>query len=184
MSYVLSDCWRKKNSYKHEKISTINCTQIPSPSSFTRTVSIVLITATKTPCSTGLVTEEPKLSVKTVDTDSGGFITFLVTILTAVFFTICAEFANWTGPLTLPRFSLTSLRTTTTGVVTEVSVKSRLTAFCTGSSNAVAGRVNAVYITLMGTVRSVVHDITTYNSFKTPLKHIICIWLHMQFLTP
>ena len=46
-------------------------TQIPVQPLFTRTVFILKITTIQTPCSTGLIIEEPKLSVKTVNTDSG-----------------------------------------------------------------------------------------------------------------
>ena len=46
-------------------------TQIPVQPLFTRTVFILKITPIKTPCSTGLIIEEPKLSVKTVNIDSG-----------------------------------------------------------------------------------------------------------------
>ena len=41
----------------------------------------------------GLVTEEPRLSVKTVDTDSGGFITFMLTILLADSYTAWTRLA-------------------------------------------------------------------------------------------
>ena len=131
---------------------------------FTNTFSTLSITTRSTPSTASLVTWLSKLAVYTEGTNSGAFIASTFTVQIACHFATCTIRTDWTRPHTLPRVSVTSLLATTTGVATEVSIESFITALCTGSSDIVTSFLDTGYTAFQGTTRSVMGGVA---SFKT-----------------